>query len=100
MLFRSFIIPFFALLSRGLKFNPRGLGFMAVWILVVHWVDLSWLVMPALHPQGFFIHWTHVTSMLGVGGVAIAFARWRAGGHFTIPVKDPYLADSLRYTQA
>ena len=95
-----FIIPFFTLLSRGLKFNPQGLGFMAVWILVVHWVDLEWLVMPAVHPQGFFFHWTHLTSMLGVGGVAIAFVRWRAGGHFTIPVKDPYLADSLRYTQA
>jgi len=46
------------------------------------------------------VHWTAITSMIGVGGVAIAFARWRAAGHFTLPVKDPYLADSLRYTQA
>jgi hypothetical protein len=100
LILTHFVIPFFTLLSRGLKFNPRGLGFMAVWILVVHWIDLLWLVMPALHPQGFFLHWTHVASMVGVGGVALAFARWRASGHFTIPVKDPYLADSLRYTQA
>jgi hypothetical protein len=73
---------------------------VAAWILVVHWVDLTWLVMPALHPEGFFVHWTGITSMFGVGGIAIAFARWRAAGHFTIPVKDPYLADSLRYSQA
>ena len=95
-----FVIPFFTLLSRGLKFNPRGLAFMAVWILVVHWVDLTWLVLPALHPEGFYLHWTGITSMVGVGGVAIAFARWRAAGYFTLPVKDPYLADSLRYSQA
>jgi hypothetical protein len=95
-----FVIPFFTLLSRSLKFSPRGLAFVAVWILVVHWVDLTWLVLPALHPQGFFLHWTQLTSMLGVGGVAVAFARWRAAGHFTLPVKDPYLADSLRYSQA
>jgi hypothetical protein len=63
-------------------------------------VDLTWLVLPALHPEGFTVHWTGITSMLGVGGVAIAFARWRATGHFTLPVKDPYLADSLRYQQA
>jgi hypothetical protein len=95
-----FIIPFFTLLSRGLKFKPRALGFVAVWILVVHWVDLTWLVMPALHPEGFYVHWTAITSLIGVGGVAFAFARWRAAGHFTLPVKDPYLADSLRYSQA
>jgi hypothetical protein len=94
-----FIIPFFTLLSRGLKFQPTGLSFMAVWILLVHWVDLMWLVIPALHPQGFYFHWTFVTSIIGVGGIAVAFALWRAVGHFTMPVKDPYLADSLRYTQ-
>lgn len=100
LILTHFIIPFFTLLSRGLKFNPRGLGFVAVWILVVHWVDLTWLVMPALHPQGFFVHWTGITAMIGVGGVAVAFARWRAAGHFTLPVKDPFLTDSLRYSQA
>ena len=62
----SFVIPFFTLLSRGLKFNPRGLAFVSVWILIVHWVDLTWLVMPALHPEGFFVHWTGITSMIGV----------------------------------
>ena len=95
-----FVIQFFTLLSRGLKFNPRGLLFMSVWLLVVHWVDLTWLVLPALHPEGFYVHWTAIAAMFGVGGIAIAYARWRAAGHFTLPVKDPYLADSLRYQQA
>jgi hypothetical protein len=96
----QFIVPFFTLLSRSLKFQPRALAFMAVWILVVHWVDLIWLVVPALHPEGFYFHWTFLTSIVGAGGIAVAFALWRASGHFTIPVKDPYLSDSLRYTQA
>ena len=66
------------LLVARLKFNPPRLAFVAVWILVVHWVDLYWLVMPALHPEGFTSHWTGFTSFVGVGGVAVAFARWRA----------------------
>jgi hypothetical protein len=34
-----------------------------------------------------------------VGGVAIGFALFRARGKYTMPVKDPYIADSLRYVQ-
>ena len=35
-----FVVPFFLLLSRTLKRSPRGLAFMSVWILVVHYVDV------------------------------------------------------------
>jgi len=32
-----------------------------------------------------------------VGGLAVAFGLWRIRGHFTVAVRDPYLADSLAY---
>ena len=94
-----FFMPFGALLSRSLKRDPRKLAAVAVWILLVHYVDIYWLVMPTLNPDGVPFHWTNVTAFLGVGLLAIAFAVWRLRGHFTMPVKDPYLADSLRYRQ-
>ena len=72
---------------------------VAVWILVVHFADLYWLVMPTLHPEGFSFHWTTITAFLGVGLLSVAFTVWRMRGRFAIPVKDPYLADSLRYRQ-
>ena len=37
---------------------------------------------------------------MGVGGITVATALWRAKGHYAIPVKDPNLSYSLRYTQA
>jgi uncharacterized membrane protein YtjA (UPF0391 family) len=40
-----------------------------------------------------------VTAFLGVGGIAVATGIWLARGHFTVPVKDPYLTFSLRYRQ-
>jgi hypothetical protein len=92
-----FFIPFSALLSRSLKRDRRKLAAVGVWILLVHYLDLYWLVMPTLHPEGFSFHWTSVTAFLGVGLVAIAFAVWRLRGYYAIPIKDPYLADSLRY---
>jgi len=100
LIIANFFIPFFTLLSRELKFRPRALAVVAVWLMVVHYVDIYWLIMPALFPSGAQPHLAHLTALLGVGGIAVATALWRAKGHFAIPVKDPNLSYSLRYTQA
>lgn len=94
-----FVLPFAALLSRSLKRNRAQLSLVAFWILLVHAVDLYWLVMPALSPASLPFHWTMLTAFAGVGGLAVAFALWKIRGQFTLPVRDPYLADSLAYRQ-
>jgi hypothetical protein len=96
----NFFLPFFTLLSRSLKFLPRALAVVAVWLMVIHYVDIYWLIMPALFPAHPEPHLAHLASFIGVGGIAIATALWRARGHYAIPVKDPNLSYSLRYTQA
>ncbi len=95
----NFFIPFFVLLSRQLKLRPRALAVVAVWLLLVHYVDIYWLIMPALFPDGPHPHLAHLAALLGVGGITVATALWRASGHYAIPVKDPNLSYSLRYTQ-
>ncbi len=94
-----FIVPFFLLLSRDLKRSPRALGLMAVWILVVHYVDVYWVMMPALQHDlhGPRPHWSDLTSAIGMGAAALAFVLWRLGAHAAVPVGDPYLDESLRY---
>ncbi len=94
-----FLIPFGALLSRSLKRNRAKLAVVAVWILVVHFIDVYWLVLPTLSPERLGFHWTTITAFLGVGLLSVAFTVWRMRGRFAIPVKDPYLADSLGYRQ-
>jgi hypothetical protein len=94
-----FVLPFAALLSRSLKRNRRQLVVVAFWILLVHAVDIYWLVMPTLSPNGLTFPWTMLTAFVGIGGLAVAFAIWKIRGHFTVPVRDPYLADSLAYRQ-
>jgi len=94
-----FGLPFLALLSRPLKRNPKLLGAVAVWLLLMNFVDLYWLVIPTLSEKAPAFHFTLVTAFLGVGGVAVSAAIWRARGHFTVPVKDPFLSVSLRYRQ-
>ena len=99
MIVGNFLLPFAALLSRSLKRDRSKLALVAFWILLVHALDIYWLVMPTLNPDSMPFHWTVIPAFVGVGGLAIAFAIWRARGHFMIPVKDPYLADSLAYKQ-
>jgi hypothetical protein len=94
-----FLVPFFALLSRSLKRSARGLGVMAVYVLVVHFVDVYWVMMPALRhearaPQP---HLADLTALVGVGAAAFAFVLSRLRGRPAVPVGDPYLEDSLRY---
>ena len=91
-----FAVPFLLLLSRDLKRNPRTLAAIAVWVMLVHYVDLYWIVLPVAH-AGF--HWTAITSFAGVGGLTLAVGLWRLRGGYAVPVRDPYLEDSLRYVQ-
>jgi hypothetical protein len=94
-----FFLPFGALLSRSLKRSSRLLGLVGMWILLIHFVDIYWLVIPRFSPDGVAFHWTLLTAPAGVGLMAIAFGISRLRGQYAVPVKDPYLADSLRYRQ-
>jgi hypothetical protein len=94
-----FVIPFFLLLSRDLKRSTTGLAAVAVWVLAVHYVDLYWIVMPAADFNSIGLSIAHLTSFAGVGGIAVATATALLRGAAPVPVKDPYLEDSLRYVQ-
>lgn len=94
-----FFVPFGILLSKNLKRNPRRIRLVAFWALFIHFVDVYWLVMPTLWPERAGFHWTMITAFFGVGFTAVAFVIWKLRGHYTLPVKDPYLAVSLRYRQ-
>jgi hypothetical protein len=92
-----FLVPFFALLSRDLKRSPRALAAVAAWQLLFHLVDLHWVIMPRVHEAGPAPSWMDLTAFVGVGGVALAYLVLRMRGAATVPVRDPYLDESLRY---
>lgn len=95
----GFLLPFFVLLSRNLKLKTRPLAAVAVYLLVMHAVDMYWLIWPAYSPQAPSFHWTLITAFAGVGGLSVAAAIFLARGRYTLPVKDPYISESLRYVQ-
>ena len=49
LLIFNFVLPFLLLLPRATKRIAPALATMAVWLLVMHWVDLWWIAMPSMH---------------------------------------------------
>jgi hypothetical protein len=94
-----FVVPFAILLSRDIKRKPARLSLVAAWVLLMNLLDLFWLVMPTLNPNDVVVHWSLLFAFIGPGGLAVAFVVWRMRGHYTVPVRDPFLDTSLRYRQ-
>jgi hypothetical protein len=93
-----FAIPFFLLLSYGVKRRPAVLAAISVWILAAHYIDIHWLVMPeAEAARGLPYHWLDAGALLAVLGFSVAFAALRLRGHATLPVNDPALPRALGY---
>ncbi|MBM4088492.1 MAG: quinol:cytochrome C oxidoreductase [Planctomycetes bacterium] len=89
------LIPFVGLLSRHVKRNRKLLVGWAVWLLVFHWVDMYWLVMPSLGRPGLPFGFTDVFCILGLGGAYVAGTLWIAGDRRWIAVKDPRMSEAL-----
>jgi hypothetical protein len=91
-----FIVPFWLIMSRHVKRNRTVLGVAAVWMLIMHFVDLYFVVMPTLHGSLHF-HWMDVTTFIGIGGVFLhGFLFW-SGKDAIVAHKDPQLIASMEY---
>lgn len=100
LLFGHWLLPFLGLISRYAKRNRRHLAFWAAWILLMHWCDLYWVVMPQISPLGPPLHLLDLTCMLGIGGLWLAAIAVAAGQRSLVPTKDPRLNESLAFENA
>lgn len=94
-----FVVPFFTLLSRDIKRRPARLSLVAGGVLLVNLLDVYWLVMPTYDPEHLPFNIWMVFAWIGMGGFFAFFALSKIRGHYTMPVKDPFLDVSLRYRQ-
>ncbi len=100
LIFSHFVFPFFLLLSRNTKRKLELLAFGAAWVLLMHVIDVYWLVMPNFGQDDFSFHWLDVTCLLGVGGVYLAVVLYFMRQHRLIPVGDPRLPRAIHFENA
>lgn len=95
-----FIVPFFALLSFPSKINPRRLKFISVWILVAHFYDVYWMIMPGMLESGrpYSFSWMDIVYPVALVGFVMLIFRVMTIKYNLIPVKDPKLQRGLDYS--
>jgi hypothetical protein len=115
LIFLQFVAPFSILLSREIKRKPKALIWVALFIIVMRFVDLSFLILPSAavmqHAEGA-AHGAHdtLTSHFDWAAVGLAFGSVMAVGGIwllsffrnlsrrpIIPVNDPYLQEALDF---
>ena len=93
LLFLHFAVPFGVLLSRRLKQTGTKLAVVALWLLVMRYVDLYWLVQPSFSPESALPHWLDFTAVVGIGGIWLWFFVGRLIAGPVLPLRDPSLPE-------
>jgi hypothetical protein len=91
-----FAIPFFALVTRAAKMDPKRLRAVAWVVLAAHLLDLYWMVFPALGP-GTPASWPELAFAAAFLGGALLWVRRAFGWGEDLPVGDPFLAQGLEF---
>jgi hypothetical protein len=95
IIFGHFLLPFLALLRIDAKINPMVSVPLAAWAWLMHYCDMSFNIMPALHPEGFIVHWMDLGCLAFVGGVlSLVFIKYFKANP-AYPLKDPRLGESI-----
>jgi hypothetical protein len=99
MLFH-FFLPFFLLLNREAKRQYQSLWKIALWILFMHLINISWLVLPSLKTGNLFRFWAVLPAIVGIGGLWAAFFTWQLKSKPLVPRHNPMLHATLMHHAA
>lgn len=92
-----FVLPFFILLPRAIKFRGGVLAWVGAGLLLGHYLDIYWLVMPLLEGHGPLPNIWDVSALLALAGTFSLAAAWWLSGKSLVVARDPLLAASIAY---
>ena len=99
IIFGHFFIPFLALLRIDVKNVFRYMVPLCAWAWLMHFVDLSFNILPVPHPEGYPWQWLwlYVGCWAFMGGLL----SWRFlkeyASHPPFPMKDPRLIEAMGF---
>jgi len=97
LVFGHFLVPFLALLRIDVKLVFRFMLPLCLWIGLMEYVDLSFNIMPVLHPNGFALRWIWLDAgcVALMAGVLIKTFVRDVRRFPPYPLKDPRLAEAM-----
>jgi hypothetical protein len=90
-----FLLPFLGLMPRAMKRDPKVLATWSLVLLIMHAVDLYWLIFPTFEIEGPTLPLLSLSCLMGLGGLYVAAWLSVAGSNSLVPLNDPRLPESL-----
>ncbi len=91
-----FAVPFAILLSRQFKRNIRKLVWLAVWLMIMRFVDLFWIIEPNFS-SSFHITVADIVVPVAIGGFWLAFFFRNLAALPLLPAYDPSAVEVLEH---
>jgi hypothetical protein len=95
LLLLQFTLPFLLLLSRGFKRNPRAVARIAMLIIVMRVVDITWTIGPVFRHEGSTLSWLDFACALGIGCLWLPLFFRNLAGRPLVPAHDPYYKEAM-----
>ena len=89
-----FFVPFFLLLSRDLKRDPKLLPWVAGWLILMRFVDLFWLTRPEFTSSAVPSPWD-LAAPLALVGLWLGVFAWQLKQRPLLPLGDPKLEEAI-----
>ncbi len=97
LLLGQFALPFLLLLSQSLKRNPRTVRTVAIWILAMRVVDITWTIGPVFRGEGSGLSWLDFAVVLAMGGLWLGLFFRTLAGRALVPARDPYFKEAMAH---
>jgi hypothetical protein len=94
-----FAVPFFLLLLRDVKQNPRTLAQVAGLLFFMQLVHDYYQVLPAFPDTHLGEHWMDFLMPFGVGGLWLAYFLWQLNRYPVLPQHDVNRESAVHYHQ-
>jgi len=91
-----FFVPFFALVPRDRKNDPRNLRWVAMLMLIAHFLDLYWMVLPVAGTSPP-LSWPELSFALCFIGLTVLWVRRSMTMGADMPIGDPLLQEGLEF---
>ena len=92
-----FAIPMLGLLSRHVRRNRTVMCCWAVFLLVMHWVDITFMIMPETGAPGPTMWLGHAVCGLGMVCMFLSVLIFRVGSTPLVAKRNPWVPEALNY---
>ncbi len=91
----NWLIPFVVLLPRWTKRNEGLLLKVCIIILIGHWIDLFWMILPPFMPEAPVVNLWEIAPLSAALPLFFILVLRMLSRHSVVPTGDPLLAESL-----